>query len=102
MSLGSRSWEPSDDLGNRLGDPPSLSMPDEWTLSTPWQRAQKERDQGGPINDAERMVYLSGSESPHRVTFALRGRTLVAECDCTAWTYQDWCSHVGGGAELFS
>ena len=94
MSLGSRSWEPSDDLGNRLGDPPSLSMPDDWTLSTPWQRAQEERDQGGPITDAERMVYLSGSESPHRVTFALRGRTLVTECDCRAWRFHDWCSHV--------
>ncbi len=70
-------------------------MPDDWTLSTPWQRAQKEADRGGPINDAERMVYLSGSESPHRVTFALRGRTLVVDCDCKAHRFNDgWCSHV--------
>jgi len=72
-------WEPSDDLDHQVGDPEALSMPDDWTLSTPWQRAQKESDEGGPINDAERMVYLSGSDYPHRVTFALRGRTLVTE-----------------------
>jgi hypothetical protein len=94
MSLGSRSWQPSDDLPDRLGGPSTLSMPDDWTLSTPWQRAQEERDEGGPINDAERMVYLTGSDEPHRVTFALRGRTLVTECDCAAWTFHDWCSHV--------
>jgi len=94
MSLGSRSWEPSDDLEPRLGEPPSLSMPDDWTLSTPWERAQTEHDKGGPINDAERMVFLSESDKPHRVTFALRGRTLVTECDCPAWTFHDWCSHV--------
>ena len=41
-------WQPSDDLRDRLG---------------------------GPINDAERMVYLSGSEHPHRVTWALRNET---------------------------
>jgi len=95
MSLGSRSWQPSDDLPNRLGGPPTLSMPDDWTLSTPWQRAQEERDEGGAVNDAERMVFLSGSDYPHRVTFALRGRTLLADCDCKAHRFNDgWCAHV--------
>ena len=94
MSLGSRSWQESDDLPNQIGGPPTLSMPDDWTLSTPWQRAQREDDEGGPINDAERMVNLSGSDYAHRVTFALRGRTLVADCDCKAHRFNDWCSHV--------
>ena len=95
MSLGSRTWQPSGDLPDRLGGPPTLSMPEDWTLSTPWQRAQKETDEGGHINDAERMVYLSGSDYPHRVTFALRGETLLADCDCKAHRFNDgWCAHV--------
>jgi len=95
VSLGSRSWQPSDDLPDRLGGPPTLSMPDDWTLSTPWQRAQEETDEGGPVSDAERMVYLSESDNPHRVTFALRGRTLLADCDCKAHRFNDgWCAHV--------
>lgn len=41
------------------------------------------------------MVYLSGSENPHRATFALRGRTLVVDCDCKGHRFNDgWCSHV--------
>ena len=91
----SPTWDPSDDLPDRLGGTPTLSMPDDWTLSTPWQRAQEETDEGGPINDAERMVYLSGSDYPHRVTFALDGADLFAECDCKAHRFNDgWCSHV--------
>ncbi|WP_336001438.1 SWIM zinc finger family protein [Halorientalis halophila] len=88
-------WAASDDLPDLLGGTPTLSMPDDWTLSGPWQRAQEETDEGGPINDAERMVYLSGSDYPHRVTFALQGRTLLADCDCKAHRFNDgWCSHV--------
>ena len=95
VSLGTRDWQPSDDLPDRLSGPTPLSMPDDWTLSTPWRRAQEEDDQGGPINDAERMVFLSGSESPHRVTFALRGHPLVIDCDCKAHRFNDgWCSHI--------
>jgi len=97
MSLGARSWEPSDDLPNRLGGSPTFSMPptDELHGSTPWERAQREADEGGSINDAERMVYLSGSQYPHRVTWALQGRTLLADCDCKAHRFNDgWCSHV--------
>jgi hypothetical protein len=95
VSLGTRDWQPSDDLPDRLGGPTPLSMPDDWTLSTPWRRAQEEDDQGGPINDAERMVFLSGSDNPHRVTFALRSQTLVVDCDCKAHHFNDgWCSHI--------
>jgi len=36
----------------------TLRFPEGWTLSRSWQRARTERDRGGPINDAERMVYL--------------------------------------------
>ena len=95
MSLRSPSWEPSDDLDVEIGGPSTLSMPDDWTLSTAWQRAQSEADAGGPINDAERMVALSSGDSPHRVTWALRGRTLIAECDCRGLRFHDgWCAHV--------
>jgi hypothetical protein len=95
MSLGTRNWQPIDDLDEQVGGPPTLSMPDDWTLSTAWQRAQEEDDQGGPVNNAERMVALSGGDSPHRVTWALKGRTLIAECDCPGYQYHDgWCAHV--------
>jgi len=63
MSIESPSsnWQPSDDLPDQLGGLPTFSMPDpsDLTGSTPWERAQTETDEGGPINDAERMVYLS-------------------------------------------
>ncbi|GGM46210.1 hypothetical protein GCM10009006_29360 [Haloarcula argentinensis] len=70
-------------------------MPDDWTLSTAWKRAQSETDRGGAINDAERVVYLTDSDSTHRVLWALKGRTLVAECDCAGHKYHaGWCAHV--------
>jgi hypothetical protein len=95
MSRAADSWESSDDLGDPVGGSSTLSMPDDWDISTAWKRAQTECDRGGPINDAERMVYLSGSETPHRVTWALRGRTLIAECDCQGHRYNSgWCAHV--------
>lgn len=31
---------------------------------------------------------------PHRVLFAILDGDLAAECDCEAWQYRDWCSHV--------
>ena len=94
MSLGSRSYQSSEDLPRRVGGPSTLSMPDDWTLSTAWQRAQSEADSGGPINDAERMVVLSDGEGVHRVTWALKGETLLADCDCRGYRYHDWCAHV--------
>lgn len=95
MSTKPDVYQESPDLPQRIGKPPVFSMPDDWTLSTPWQRAQEEIDQGGPINDAERMVRLSGGEDFHRVTWALRGRTLLAECDCRGHQFNgEWCAHV--------
>lgn len=95
MSRASSPWQPSDDLPQQIGGPSTLSMPEDWTLSTSWQRAQRESDDGGPINDAERLVYLTESETPHRVLWALQGRTLLAECDCQGHQYNDgWCAHV--------
>jgi len=91
----STTFEPSDDQPSRVGGPPTLSMPDDWAVSTAWRRAQEEIDRGGPINDAERMVRLSDGEGSHRVTWALQARTLVAECDCAGWEYHgQWCAHV--------
>jgi hypothetical protein len=87
-------WEASDALDERLTDPERLEFPDDWTLSTSWQRAQTENDQGGTINDAERMVYLEDSDNPKRVLFALEDDRLKAECSCKAWIYRGWCAHV--------
>ncbi|PSQ63691.1 MAG: hypothetical protein BRD21_01820 [Halobacteriales archaeon SW_8_66_22] len=61
---------------------------------TSWERAQIEADQGGPITDAERVVWLSEGD-PHRVVFVLNGATLRARCSCDGWHYRDWCAHVG-------
>lgn len=38
-----------------------LTFPDGFENGESWQRAQTEADQGGWINDAERMVWLDGS-----------------------------------------
>jgi hypothetical protein len=79
-----------------IDDPPiapPLEFPDNWTLSTSWQRAVSERDQGGPINDGERTVWLETGD-PHRVVFVLDGTTLRARCSCDGWYYREWCAHV--------
>ncbi len=95
MSRAERSWQPSDDLPGTVSGPSTLSMPDDWTMSTAWQRAQQESDDGGAINDAERIVTLSDGDDYHRVLWALKSRTLVAECDCQGYHYNDgWCAHV--------
>jgi len=95
MSRASRSWQPSPDLPTEIGAPPTFSMPENLTGNRSWERAYLEDDEGGPVNDAERMVYLTGSAFPHRCLWALQGRTLVADCDCQAHRYQSgWCPHV--------
>jgi hypothetical protein len=95
MSSKSHGFQPIEDLPRRVGQPPTLRFPDEWTFSTAWQRAQRETDQGGPINRAERMVRLSDGDGVHRVTWALKGRSLIADCDCLGHQYHDgWCAHV--------
>jgi len=66
-------WQPSDDLPDRLGGPTTLSMPDDWTLSTPWQRAQDEADTGGPINDVVKRLAQRAETRPH--TFTGRGES---------------------------
>lgn len=80
----------------RIGDPPEFQPPtsEELIGDTSWERAQTETDQGGPINDAERMVFLENSSSPYRVVFVLDGARLHADCSCKSWQYRDWCPHV--------
>ncbi|MFC7131663.1 MULTISPECIES: SWIM zinc finger family protein [Salinibaculum] len=87
-------WGQSDALDKRLTDPEVLTFPEDWTLSESWQRAQTEADTGGPINDAERMVWLDESDKPKRVLFALQDDRLHAECSCAAWKYRGFCAHV--------
>jgi len=94
VSTESATFERSTTFDDRLGDPDRLRFPEDWTLSESWQRAQQESDSGGPINDAERMVMLDESDQPHRVTFALDGQHLVAECDCASGQYRGWCAHL--------
>jgi len=72
---------------------PPLEFPEEWTYSTSWERAQSEADQGGPITDAERVVWLEGGD-PHRVVWVLDGATLRARCSCDGWRYREFCAHV--------
>jgi len=87
-------FTPSDTLDDRLGSPDTLRFPEDWTLSTSWQRAQEEADHGGPVNDAERMVWLEDSDEPHRVVWALAGQDLHAECDCASGRFRGWCAHL--------
>jgi len=72
---------------------PPLEFPDEFQRSTSWERAQTERDRGGSITDAERVVWLEEGD-PHRVVFVLDGATLRARCSCDGWYYRDWCAHI--------
>lgn len=73
------------DFPERLEPGTGVTFPPKWTLSTSWQRAQRETDRGGPVNVGERMVWLSDGDEAHRVTWALTGRTLVADCDCRGY-----------------
>ncbi|QSG15169.1 hypothetical protein [Halapricum desulfuricans] len=43
------SWQPIDNVADQISGPPTLSLPEDWTLSTTWQRAQEETDAGGLI-----------------------------------------------------
>ncbi|WP_245683181.1 SWIM zinc finger family protein [Halovenus aranensis] len=81
-------------VDERIGEPPTLRFPDGFEYTESWKRAQTESDQGGPINDAERMVYLEESSKPHRVVFVLDGARLRADCGCAGYHHRQWCAHV--------
>lgn len=82
------------ELPERIGEVSTFERPEGWTLTESWQRAQTERDRGNPINDAERMVWLEGSDTPKRVLWAIEGASLKAECPCASGVYRDWCAHL--------
>jgi len=82
-----------DSLNARVGGPPELRFPDKWTLSTSWQRAQSPAAVKNPINPAEWMIQIDGGDR-HRVTFALLGGDLIADCDCDGFRFEEWCAHV--------
>jgi len=71
-----------------------ITFPDGFEMGESWQRAQREEDSGGWVNDAERMVWLDDSDEPHRVTFVLVGEVLRVDCDCASHHYRDWGPHV--------
>lgn len=85
----------TDQLSRRLDEPAVFSPPENWPMSTAWQRAQRETDHGGALNKFERMVMLSGGDDSHRVLWCLWRGELRAECDCRGWHFNDgWCAHV--------
>ncbi|WP_435332829.1 hypothetical protein [Haloarchaeobius sp. TZWWS8] len=76
-----------------------LRFPDDWTMSGSWHRAQAAPATCGPVNASEFYVLIGYTDSDelgdrHRVTFAIHHGQLVADCDCEAWTWNDWCAHV--------
>lgn len=94
MSLQQRQWQASDDGPDLLGGTPVFALPDDLTANTSYERAQREDVTASPVNEAEWVVTLSGGEGYHRVTWGLRGRTLVADCSCKGHQYHDFCAHV--------
>ncbi|WP_435318463.1 hypothetical protein [Haloarchaeobius sp. TZWSO28] len=85
-------------IENRLHVGP-LRFPDDWTMTGSWQRAQAAPAECGPINASQFDVLIGYTDSDelgerHRVTFAIHGGQLVADCDCEAWKWRDWCAHV--------
>jgi hypothetical protein len=87
--------EPIEPFQNRIGEPPILEFPDGWTSSTSWNRANRERDHGGPGEHPHvRFVFLEDSSDPRRVVFVLDGCRIRAECPCDGFHYRGWCAHV--------
>lgn len=86
-------------IDRKLGDPPRLTFPEDWTLSTSWQRAQAAPAECGPVNAAEFDVLMGYCDSDelgdkHRVLFAIYNGQIRADCDCEAHRWNDWCAHV--------
>lgn len=76
-----------------LGGPTELRFPAKWTLSTSWRRAQEAEAAVNPVTPAEWIVQV-GDGDLHRSTFVVDGGELLADCDCHAWRYNEWCAHV--------
>lgn len=84
---------------NRVGEPPRLTFPEDWTNSTSWKRAQAAPAECGPANAAEfdvLMGYTDGRDdlAHHRVLFVLLDGSLRAECPCNGYSYRGFCAHV--------
>jgi len=90
----SKSLKPTPDAETIETRTQPITFPDDWEMSGSWERAQTEQDNGGPVNDAERIVWLEESDTPRRVTFVMVGRTLRTHCDCDGYYYRDWCAHA--------
>lgn len=74
-------------------------LPEGWTLSGAWQRAQAAEAHVGPSDDGAHYDVLLARENgdwgdKHRVLFAIQNGALHAECDCKAFQYRGWCAHV--------
>ncbi len=94
MSRAERSWQPS--------TPPRNGRRAVYAVDARRRDAvdavaacPPESDDGGAINDAERIVSLSDGDDYHRELRALKSHELVAECECQGYHYSDgWCAHV--------
>lgn len=90
-----------DQLDRRIGGSPRLVLPEKFTFTNSWKRAQAAREvEIGPAEDAAHFdVCLGYADSHelgdrHRVLFCVENGALRAECSCKAWTFRDWCAHV--------
>ena len=85
-------------LDKRLA-PPTMTFPDDWTMSSSWQRAQlapAKCEPTGPAAFRVLMGYIDhdGHGDEHEVTFAIHDGQLVVEGSCAAFKHRHWCAHV--------
>lgn len=77
-----------------FGGPKTLVLPQGWTMSADWKRAQVEPAKVNPLGDAEFMIKFGNGDGYHRVTFVIDSGDLMVDCDCGRYHHNDWCAHV--------
>jgi hypothetical protein len=73
--------------------PLEFELPEDWTFSTSWERAQVDEGAVSPIGPDTWKVLL-GDGGLHRVTFAIYDDELRADCDCDGFRHRGFCAHV--------
>lgn len=99
MSRAASVEDVAEGLNRRLTALPTLTFPEDWTLTDSWHRAQRASANVGTHNPAEWGMVLGHPDSVdpggyHRLLFAVFRGQLVAECDCDGYRYRGWCAHV--------
>ncbi|MFC6953517.1 hypothetical protein [Halorubellus litoreus] len=88
-------------LDRRLA-PPTITFPDDWTMSTAWERAQRAAAICAPTGPAAFRVLMGyidhdGHGDEHEVTFTIYDGDLIADCSCAGFSHsphRHWCAHV--------